>query len=104
MSKEAISRVLDAEERANAIRERALAEAREKIAECEAACAKENAEAYARVSVEMKTRRDMVQERAEALVAQSREEAEANIEAIRTASEEKMREAVKHIEWKLCDV
>ena len=48
MSKEAISRVMNAEEEANAIRTRAQAEARERVSACEAACAKENARAIAR--------------------------------------------------------
>lgn len=104
MSKEAISRVLEAEEEANAIRERARAEARERVSACEAACAKENADAIARATAEMKARRDMVRDRSEALITQSREEADADIEAVQAASAEKMREAVKHIEWELCDV
>ena len=104
MSKEAISRVVNAEEEANAIRARAQAEARERIAVCEADCARENAEAVVRANADMKARLSMVRERAEALIAQSREEADADIEAIRVASSEKMREAVKHIEWELCDV
>lgn len=104
LSKEAISRVVNAEEEANAIRARAQAEARERIAACEADCARENAEAVVRANADMKARLSMVRERAEALIAQSREEADADIEAIRVASAEKMREAVKHIEWELCDV
>jgi uncharacterized protein YdhG (YjbR/CyaY superfamily) len=52
----------------------------------------------------MKARQVMIGERAEALISQSREEAGADIEAIRAAAKEKMREAVKHIEWELCDI
>jgi hypothetical protein len=52
----------------------------------------------------MKARREMVRERSETLITQSREEAEADIETIRETSAEKMREAVKHIEWELCDI
>lgn len=104
LSKEAISRVLSAEAEANAIRERAQTEARERIAACEATCAKESAATIARVSDDMKARQSMVKSRAETLITQSREEAGADIEALQTAAGEKMREAVKHIEWELCDI
>ncbi len=104
LSKEAISRVLEAEAEANAIRERARIAAREKVSDCEAACARENEEIVARTAEDMRSRREMVRERSESLITQSREEAEADIEAIRASSAEKMREAVKHIEWELCDI
>ena len=96
--------MLAAEEEANAIRERARAEARQRIEACEAACRRENAEAVERVTEEMKARLSMVKTRSEELLAQSREEVQAEIEAVQVASAEKMREAVKHIEWELCDV
>ena len=104
MSKKAISRVMEAEEEANAIRARAHTEARERVSACEAACREENAEALARTSLELKARLATVKERSDSLILQSREEAEADIEALRTASSEKMREAVKHIEWELYDI
>ena len=104
LSKEAVSRVLGAEAEANAIRERAQAEARRRVSDCEAACAKENAEALARAAEEMKARREMVRGRSEELITQSREEANADIEVIQVAAQEKLREAVKHIEWELCDI
>jgi len=104
LSKEAISRVLNAEEEANAIREQARAEARELVSGCEASCARENEEILALAAADMKARREMVRDRSEALITQSREEAEADIEALREVSAEKMREAVKHIEWRICDI
>ena len=104
LSKKAISRVMEAEEEANAIRARAHTEARERVSACEAACREENAEALARTSLELKARLATVKERSDSLILQSREEAEADIEALRTASSEKMREAVKHIEWELYDI
>ncbi len=104
MSKEAISRVLNAEAEANAIRERAQNEAREMVSACETTCAKKAAEELSKATADMKARQIMIGERAEALISQSREEAGADIEAIRAAAKEKMREAVKHIEWELCDV
>ena len=104
MSKEAIARVLAAEEEANAIRERARAEARRRIEACEAECRRENAEAVERTARDMKARLVKVQTRSDELLVQSREEATADIEAVQIASAEKMREAVKHIEWELCDI
>ena len=104
MSKEAISRVLGAEAEANAIRERAQAEARERVSTCEETCAKEAADTTAKAVADMKARQIMVRDRADALITQSREEANTDIEVMQTAARAKMREAVKHIEWELCDI
>ena len=104
MSKEAIARVLGAEEEANAIRERARAEARGRLEACEADCRRENAEAVERATHEMKARLAAVKARSEELLEQSREEIQNDIEAVQVAAAGKMREAVKHIEWELCDV
>lgn len=104
LSREAISRVLSAEAEANAIRERAQTEARDMVSTCESTCAKKAADEVSRATADMKARQVMIGERAEALISQSREEAGADIEAIRAAAKEKMREAVKHIEWELCDI
>ena len=104
LSKEAISRVLGAEAQANAIRESAKAEARRRVSDCEADCARKTAEAIAKGTAENKARQAMVRDRAGALITQSREEASADIETMQTVAREKMREAVKHIEWELCDV
>lgn len=104
LSKEAISRVLSTEAEANAIRERAQEQAHEMVNACEANQSKESAEAIAKATAEMKVRQTMVKDRAEALITRSREEAGADIEALQTAAREKMREAVKHIEWELCDI
>ena len=104
LSKEAITRVLSAEAEANAIRERARTEAAERIAACEAAVAAASADAVARTVSELKAREASVRTRAEALILQSREEAEGDIEALKAMAGDKMREAVKHIEWELCDI
>ena len=104
MSKEAITRVLSAEAEANAIRERARTEAAERIAACEAAVVAASADAVARTVSELKAREASVRTRAEALILQSREEAEGDIEALKAMAGDKMREAVKHIEWELCDI
>lgn len=104
MSKEAISRVLGAEAEADAIREGARVEARRRVDACESACKRETADAVAYTTEEMKKRVAAVKARSDELLEQSREEAQADIEAVREAAALKMREAVKHIEWELCDV
>ena len=104
LSKEAISQVLAAEAKANAIRENAAAEARARVEACERECAESETRQLEETRAQLARRRDAVQARAEALILQSREEAEGDIEALREAAREKMREAVKHIEWELTDI
>ena len=104
LSKEAISKVLYAEAEADAIRARAEAEARARVEACERACAEEQTAALEAAGDELDARLDTVRERAVALIMQSREEAEGDVETMRAAAREKMREAVKHIEWELTDI
>ena len=104
MSKEAISKVLSAEAEASAIRERAETDARAMVEACERACAEEQTAALEAASDGLDARLDMVRERAVNLVVQSREEADTDIEALKAIAREKMREAVKHIEWELTDI
>ena len=104
LSKEAISKVLLAEAEANAVRERAEREARARVEACEKACAEEQAAKLDAAADELDTRLDTVRQRAVTLIMQSREEAEADIEVMRVTAREKMREAVKHIEWELTDI
>lgn len=104
LSKEAISRVLAAEAEANAIRERARAEARDRVSACEQDSAARAANTVAETAASLKTRMETVRRRADALILRSREEASADIQAMRIAAEAKMREAVKHIEWEFCDI
>ena len=104
MSKEAISKVLAAEAEASAIRERAEAEARTKVETCEKACAHKQTTTLDKASGDLDARLDMVRERAVTLIMQSREEADTDIEAMQAAARDKMREAVKHIEWELTDI
>ena len=104
LSKEAIARVLAAETEANAIRERAVSEAAARVEACERACAEKEARQILETKDQLARRRALVSERADALIIQSREEAEADIEEMRAAAREKMREAVKHIEWELTDI
>jgi hypothetical protein len=104
LSKEAISQVLAAEAKANAIRENAAAEARARVEACERECAESEARQLEETKAQLTRRRDAVQERAEALILQSREEADGDIEALKSTARERMREAVKHIEWELTDI
>ncbi len=104
LSKEAISKVLSAEAEAGAIRERAESDARAMVEACERACAEEQTAALEAASDGLDARLDMVRERAVTLIVQSREEADVDIEALKASSREKLREAVKHIEWELTDI
>jgi hypothetical protein len=104
LSKEAISRVLAAEAEAGAIRERARADAAAMVDACEAEQAAAAASRIEAEKTKLAARRTMVKERAEALILQSREEADGDIDALKTAARERMREAVKHIEWELTDI
>ena len=104
LSKDAISKVLAAEAEASAIRMRGEADARAMVEACEKACAEEQTAALTTASDELDARLDMVRERAVTLIMRSREEAATDIEAIQTTAREKMREAVKHIEWELTDI
>ena len=104
MSKEAISKVLAAEAEAGAIRERAEADARAMVEACEKTCAEEQTAALGAAADGLDARLDMVRERAVTLIVRSREEADSDIEALKTSARERMREAVKHIEWELTDI
>ena len=104
LSQKAIAKVLEAEREADAIREKAAATARTKRETHEAAEARRRDEALAAARAAIRAREGDVRSRAEALIARSREEAGADIEAMREAADAKMREAVKHIEWKVCDI
>ena len=104
LSKDAISKVLAAEAEASAIRMRGEADARAMVEACEKACAEEQTAALTTASDELDARLDMVRERAVTLIMRSREEAATDIEAMQTTAREKMREAVKHLEWELTDI
>ena len=104
LSKEAISRVLSIEAEANTIRENARSRAAEQIEACERECAERAAQETEQAKDEVKARLAMVRSRAENLIVQSREEAGADVEAMRESARGRMREAVKHIEWELCDI
>ena len=104
MSKDAISQVLAAEHRANAIREAAAKEAAARVEACERECAAKMERDVEKTRTELAARLGTVRTKAEELILRSREEANTDIETLTAAAQEKMREAVKHIEWELCDI
>lgn len=104
MAKEAIARVQAAEAEAAAIRERAVREAHTRVEDCERAALRRKEVALEAASAELSERLLEVGRRAAALIEQSREEAEADIEALRESAGARMWEAVKHIEWEVCDI
>ncbi len=104
LSQKAIAKVRDAEREADVIRENAAARARTRRESHEVAEARRRDEAIAAERAANRAREQEVRTRAEALISRSREEAEEDITALRTAADAKMREAVKHIEWKVCDI
>ncbi len=104
LSRKAIEKVLDAEREADAIRERAAADARAMRESHEISEARRRDDVLAAERAAGRKREGDVRARADALIARSREEAGADIEILRANAAEKMREAVKHIEWKVCDI
>ena len=104
LSKDAISQVLAAEAQANAIREAAAKEAAARVEACERECAAKMERDVEKTRAELTARLGTVRTKAEELILRSREEADADIEVLTAAAREKMREAVKHIEWELTDI
>ena len=104
LSKDAISQVLAAEAKANAIREDAAKEAAARVEACERECAARMAAEVEKTRTELTARLNTVKTKADELILRSREEAHTDIEVLTAAAGEKMREAVKHIEWQLCDI
>ncbi len=104
LSQKALTKVLEAERKADAIRENAATEARTRRETCEASALRQRDERLSAERVAIRSREEEVRTRADALVVRSREEASVDIAAMQKAASSKMREAVKHIEWKLCDI
>ena len=104
LSQKMIQEVLRAEAEAEAIRTDALEKARAQRDRTEREAAA-NAEAtVTALRRELRDREADVARRANELIEQSRQEADTDIEALRAAADDRMREAIKHIEWKLFDV
>lgn len=103
MSKEAVTRVREAEAQAAAIRSKAMADARQLRADTDAACAGQHDERLKQVSADMRSQLDNIQATADELVRQSREEARVDAEALREAANAHMKEAVRIVVWEMFD-
>jgi hypothetical protein len=103
LSNKAIARVREAELEAAAIREKARAEACDRVETCEKEYAAAAARETDRTAAGLTARLQDMRRRTEALVEQSRAEAEDDMVAMEEAAREKMREAVKQIEWEMFD-
>lgn len=99
--KDAIARVREAEQKADAIRANAEREAVARVEKTEKACADRTAKAVAVAEKELKTKLADVQKRADALIEQSREEARAEIGNTESDSRTRVRDAVKMIVWEM---
>lgn len=103
LSKEAIARVRDAEARANAIRAEAEARATQLREQEEKACADAREARLKETSADWKRKLAGVQEKADDLIRQSREEAGADAQALEEAASQHRREAVKVVVWEMLD-
>lgn len=100
-SKEAIALVREAEQKATGIRAAAEREAAARLEQTERMCAHREIRATADTEKELKSKLARVQERANALIEQSREEARAEIGHTEGGSRAHQREAVKMIVWEM---
>jgi len=104
LSKEAISKIREAEERALRIIEDAEAEARERISRAEREGEELAALKIRAVSEDIKVRLAKVNDGAAALVESGRAEARTDIADFAADSRANMREAVKIITWGIADL
>ena len=103
MSKEAIAKIREAEMRASEIRAEAEKEARRRVEQAEKDGAAEAARMADAASAEWKRSLEEVRRRSEALIAQSRAAANADIEGLEADARKKMHEATKLIVWETFD-
>ena len=103
MSKEAMMRVREAEAEAAAIRQAAEKEAAARIEQNEKDCVAREEKAIAATGEALKVKLDTVKKKAEALIEQSRKEAEEDVATLETEARGRMREAVKLIVWEMFD-
>lgn len=101
LSKEAIARVQEAEQRAAAIRAEAEAAARTMVEENRQRC-KEEAERQVEATARMLEQKlESVRQKTEQLIQRSGEEAGDDAAALEAEANEKMREAVRIIVWEM---
>lgn len=103
MSKEAMTRVRDAEAQAANIRAEAAAEAARMRQENEKTCAAAAKERLNATAAALKERLAVVQQKADALVEQSRLEAAEDARGLIEAASEHRLEAVKVVVWEMFD-
>lgn len=103
MSKEAISRVRQAELEAARIRDEAETNARKTIEENQRTCEEEAARQTEATARELKARLEDVRQRTEALVERSRSEAGKDGAALEAEADGKMKEAIRVIVWEMFD-
>ncbi len=96
-------RVREAEAEAAAIRQAAEKEAAARIEQNEKDCAAREEKAIAATDEALKVKLATVKKRAEALIEQSRKEAEDDVATLETEARNHMREAVKLIVWEMFD-
>ena len=103
MSKEAISRVRQAELEAARIRDEAETNARKAVEENQRTCEEEAAMQVEATARELKARLEDVRQRTEALVERSRSEAGKDGAALEAEADGKMKEAIRVIVWEMFD-
>ena len=103
MSKEAISRVREAEAQAAEIRAQAEKKAATRIEQTEKACVAQAERAIAATDAALREELDRVKTKAEELVEESRREVMEDVTAMEAMARESMREAVKLIVWEMYD-
>ena len=103
LSREAIARVREAEARAADIRAQATAKAQQMRTDNEKACAEKHDVRVKEMSAALRAGLDSMQEKADALVRQSRKEAQTDAEALKAAADVHMKEAVRVIVWEMFD-
>lgn len=103
LSKEAISRVREAETQAAAIREKAARDAETRMETCEKRSAQEAVARINAADADLKARLAAVRDKADALIGQTREDACAEAAELKAAAAQRKQEAVKVIVWEMFD-
>lgn len=103
LSKEAISRVREAETQAADIRGKAEKQAQDRMEACEKRCAESAARQIEEAAAELKARLEAVRVRADELIAESRQDALGDAIVLTKQAAAKKQEAVKAIVWGMFD-
>ncbi len=103
LSKEAMTRIREAEAEALAIKQKAEETAAARIEQNEKACIQQEEKAINAADEALKAKLETVRKRAELLIEQSRKEAAEDVVIMETEARNRMREAVKLIVWEMFD-